>query len=228
MTQIPNRPGPADEPERGAGRPAQPVGTDRAPSAPAAARPGQDRAAAAGTGRPGDTGTAGRTGDTDRAGKADRSAKAGRAGKGPTEPRPGSDWGTFRAVVIAVGVVLAAVGVYFLIAGTHGLPDAPSGPFDPTLESQFRFFAAVEIGVGAAFIAIAVKFRWVEVLWLVCMMVFFGGVGRVISWAIVGGTPHWLMIVLMIIELAFPAALLVWHRWITKTVELKRSLASGR
>ncbi|GGD00828.1 hypothetical protein GCM10011512_29600 [Tersicoccus solisilvae] len=209
MSENHPRPASADQPRPGTpapGRSGTRPGTPDGTATPAA---GTGAPASAGE-RPGrDTGGRGR-------------------GKQPSATRPGSDWGTFRAVVIAVGVVLAAVGAYFLITGTHGLPNASTGPFEPTLESQFRFFAALEIGVGAAFIAIAVKFRWVEVLWLVCMMVFFGGVGRVISWAIVGGTPHWLMIVLMIVELAFPAALLVWHRWITKTVDLKRSLVAGR
>ncbi|OMH24151.1 hypothetical protein BKD30_09680 [Tersicoccus phoenicis] len=198
MSENQARPGPIEEPQGGAG-----------PGA--GERRGRD--------------TRGRdTRGRDTRGRTPGDRTPGRAG----ENRPGSDWGTFRAVVIGVGVVLVVVGAWFLLAGTHGLPNAATGPFDPTLESQFRFFAAQQIGVGAAFIAIAVKFQWVTVLWLVCMMVFFGGVGRVISWAIVGATPHWLMIVLMILELAFPAALLVWHRWITKTVDLKRSLAAGR
>ncbi|MEH0111198.1 DUF4345 domain-containing protein [Tersicoccus sp. MR15.9] len=237
MTQIPTGPGPSDEPRRIDGRPASGPVQPTERSAPSAPRVGTDRSTTGGVDR---TARADRTAPRrdDRTAPVDRTApgrnnrpeRPGKQGRtdAPTTSRPGSDWGTFRAVVIAVGVVLAAVGAYFLITGTHGLPDAASGPFDPTLESQFRFFAAVEIGVGAAFIAIAIKFRWVEVLWLVCMMVFLGGIGRVISWAIVGGTPHWLMIVLMIVELAFPAALLVWHRWITKTVELKRSLTADR
>lgn len=220
MSENPPRTGPADQPRRGTTGPVTGTGPTAGHDRTGTGRP--DRAASAGPAAPSDT-SAGSAGSAD-----DRNRRGKRGSAGPAEPRSGSDWGTFRAVVIGVGVILAAVGAYFLITGTHGLPDASPGPFDPTLESQFRFFAAVQVGVGAAFIAIAVKFRWVEVLWLVCMMVFFGGVGRVISWAIVGGTPHWLMIVLMIVELAFPAALLVWHRWITKTVELKRSLTPGR
>ncbi|MDN3905110.1 DUF4345 domain-containing protein [Arthrobacter sp. YD2] len=131
------------------------------------------------------------------------------------------DWGVFRTVVIGVGVLVAGFGLYNLITGTAGLPDGSGGEVNPTLESQFRFFSAMMVGVGAAFVAIAVKFQWANMLWLVCLMVFLGGIGRVLSWAF-SGTPHFTFIVLMIVELAFPPALLVWHRFIAKTSELRR------
>ncbi|WP_051427561.1 DUF4345 domain-containing protein [Arthrobacter sp. H20] len=138
---------------------------------------------------------------------------------------PKGEWGVFRTVVVLVGLVLAGFGAYYLITGTSGLPDTDiSGP-SPTLESQFRFFAAMMVGVGAAFITIGVKFEWANMLWMVCLMVFIGGIGRVLSWAF-SGTPHFLMIILMVIELAFPAALLVWHRYIAKTTEIRNEYAA--
>lgn len=136
-----------------------------------------------------------------------------------------SDWNVFRTIVIAVGLVVAAFGTYYLVTGTAGLPNAPEGPVNPTLESQYRFFAAMMIGIGAAFITIAVKFEWANMLWLVCLMIFIGGIGRVLSWAF-SGTPHYTMIILMVIELAFPAALLVWHAYITKTSEMRRQYSA--
>ena len=156
-------------------------------------------------------------------------SKQGKGGKNaaprsPRTPKPyktSDDWGVFRAVVIGVGVLVAGFGLYNLITGTAGLPDGTGGEVDPTLESQYRFFAAMMVGVGAAFVAIAVKFQWANMLWLVCLMVFLGGIGRVLSWAF-SGTPHFTLIVLMIVELAFPPALLVWHRFIAKTSELRR------
>ena len=57
-------------------------------------------------------------------------------------------------------------------------------------------------------------------------MVFLGGIGRVLSWAF-SGTPHFTLIILMIVELAFPPALLVWHRFIAKTSELRREIHHG-
>ena len=139
--------------------------------------------------------------------------------------KTGSDWSVFRTVVVLVGLVIAGFGGYYLITGTAGLPETGDGPVNPTLENQFRFFAAMMIGVGAAFVTIAIKFQWANMLWLVCLMVFIGGIGRVISWAF-SGTPHFLLIILMVVELAFPAALLVWHRYIAKTSELRREYAA--
>lgn len=155
----------------------------------------------------------------------------GQGGKQQAKPKAkayksSDDWGVFRAVVIGVGILVAAVGIYYLTTGTAGVPDTGGGEVNASLESQFRFFSAMMVGVGAAFIAIAVKFQWANMLWLVCLMVFLGGIGRVLSWAF-SGTPHYTMIILMILELAFPPALLVWHRFIAKTSELKREFSEG-
>lgn len=156
---------------------------------------------------------------------------SGTGGKQRTKTRnkpykSSDDWGVFRAVVIGVGVLIAGVGIYYLTTGTAGVADTGGGEVNASLESQFRFFSAMMVGVGAAFIAIAVKFQWANMLWLVCLMVFLGGIGRVLSWAF-SGTPHYTMIILMILELAFPPALLVWHRFIAKTSELKREYSEG-
>ncbi len=148
-------------------------------------------------------------------------AKGGKQGKGSAS---GGDWNVFRTVVVLVGLVLAAFGAYYLILGTAGLPDTEAGPVNPTLESQFRFFSAMMVGVGAAFITIAIKFQWANMLWLVCLMVFIGGIGRVLSWAF-SGTPNYVLIVLMVVELAFPPALLVWHKYIAKTSDLRKEFA---
>ena len=155
----------------------------------------------------------------------------GQGGRQPAKPKnkpykSSDDWGVFRAVVIGVGILVAGVGIYYLTTGTAGVADTGGGEVNPSLESQFRFFSAMMVGVGAAFIAIAVKFQWANMLWLVCLMVFLGGIGRVLSWAF-SGTPHYTMIILMILELAFPPALLVWHRFIAKTSELKREFSEG-
>ena len=151
---------------------------------------------------------------------------AAKSGKKAAKPKsPKGEWGVFRTVVVLVGLILAGFGAYYLITGTSGLPDTDIGNPSPTLESQFRFFAAMMVGVGAAFITIGVKFEWANMLWMVCLMVFIGGIGRVLSWAF-SGTPHYMMIILMVIELAFPAALLVWHRYIAKTTEIRNEYAA--
>ena len=162
-----------------------------------------------------------------KAGAPSPSAKTSpKAGKKADKPKsPKGEWGVFRTVVVLVGLVLASFGAYYLITGTSGLPDTDIGTPNPTLESQFRFFAAMMVGVGAAFITIGVKFQWANMLWMVCLMVFIGGIGRVLPWAF-SGTPHYMMIILMVIELAFPAALLVWHRYIAKTTEIRNEYAA--
>ncbi len=144
--------------------------------------------------------------------------------KSGTSASSGGDWNVFRTVVVIVGVIIAGFGAYYLILGTAGLPDTEADPVNPTLESQFRFFSAMMVGVGAAFITIAIKFEWANMLWLVCLMVFVGGIGRVLSWAF-SGTPNYVMIILMVVELAFPPALLVWHKYIAKTSSLRTELA---
>lgn len=158
----------------------------------------------------------------------DRGKASGKdTSKGSGKPaKSGSDWSVFRTVVVLVGLVIAGFGAYYLITGSTGLPDTGDGAVNPTLENQFRFFSAMMIGVGAAFVTIAVKFQWANMLWLVCLMVFMGGIGRVLSWAF-SGTPHFLLIILMVVELAFPAALLVWHRYIAKTSELRRQYGAS-
>lgn len=137
-----------------------------------------------------------------------------------------ADWKLFRAAVALVGLLLLGFGVFQVLTGTAGLPE-PTTEVNPTLESNYRFFAALLVGIGAAFLTIAVKFEWANVLWFVCAMVFIGGIARVISWAL-SGTPHVIMIVLMIFELVIPPLLVVWHRWVAKTAELKRTYSRGQ
>lgn len=136
-----------------------------------------------------------------------------------------ADWKLFRAAVALVGLLLLGFGVFQVLTGTAGLPEATS-EVNATLESNYRFFAALLVGVGAAFLTIAVKFEWANVLWFVCAMVFIGGIARVISWAL-SGTPHVIMILLMVLELVIPPLLVVWHRWVAKTAELKRMYSHG-
>jgi hypothetical protein len=192
------------------GRPRQGTGTGAAPTSSPASTPASTPAGTSSTPAKGATTPA-------KGGTAP--AKGKKPGKGS-----GEDWNVFRTVVVLVGLVLAAFGAYYLILGTAGLPDTEASPANPTLESQFRFFSAMMVGVGAAFITIAIKFQWANMLWLVCLMVFIGGIGRVLSWAF-SGTPNYVLIILMVVELAFPPALLVWHKYIAKTSDLRREFA---
>lgn len=202
----------------GPAEPAEPAETAARPAGAAGPSAAVPSAAGASALRPSATGgTPARTGPG-------RKPKQGSPARPKRQYKSTDDWGVFRAVVIGVGVLIAAVGAYYLVTGTAGVPDSGGGPVNASLESQFRFYSALMVGVGAAFVAIAVKFQWANMLWLVCLLVFLGGIGRVLSWAF-SGTPHFTMIVLMILELAFPPALLVWHRFIAKTSDLRRELS---
>lgn len=230
MSSPENRPEPRPQ-EQPVARPST---SETAPSGAAGGVPADTPGRGPGSGNAGRT--IGRPGRNSPSGASSLDAQAGSGspqGKGAeketkakktSKSSDGQDWNVFRTVVVLVGVVLAAFGVYYLITGTAGLPETSGSPVNPTLENQFRFFAAMMVGVGAAFVTIAIKFQWANMLWLVCLMVFIGGIGRVLSWAF-SGTPHFLMIILMVIELAFPAALLVWHKYIAKTSEMRREYA---
>ncbi|MBG6190354.1 hypothetical protein IWX64_001294 [Arthrobacter sp. CAN_A212] len=209
--QDSTRPGPGSKPSSPAAGQSRPAGSQPAPgqSRPAGSQPSPAPGASSRTATP--------STDPKTAAKSSKKATKPKSAKG--------EWGVFRTVVVLVGLILAGFGAYYLITGTSGLPDTDIGTPSPTLESQFRFFAAMMVGVGAAFITIGVKFEWANMLWMVCLMVFIGGIGRVLSWAF-SGTPHYMMIILMVIELAFPAALLVWHRYIAKTTEIRNEYAA--
>ncbi|MEG9247613.1 DUF4345 domain-containing protein [Arthrobacter sp. Soc17.1.1.1] len=204
--------GPDARPRQGAGTGAAPTSSPASASSTPASTPAGTSSTAPTTSTPAKGGTTPARGGT-------APAKGKKPGKGS-----GEDWNVFRTVVVLVGLVLAAFGAYYLILGTAGLPDTEASPANPTLESQFRFFSAMMVGVGAAFITIAIKFQWANMLWLVCLMVFIGGIGRVLSWAF-SGTPNYVLIILMVVELAFPPALLVWHKYIAKTSDLRREFA---
>ncbi len=218
-----NTPGPAASASSTGSTGTDPVsgGTGSGPAGPPATRPLSTPApsrTAAGPAKEGAARDGTTKGETARKGTTQEKIKT-------SEGIGGSDWSMFRTVVVLVGLILAGFGAYYLILGTAGLPDTDARPVNPTLENQFRFFSAMMVGVGAAFVTIAVKFQWANMLWLVCLMVFAGGIGRVLSWAF-SGTPHYLLIILMVIELAFPAALLVWHKYITKTTQLRKDYSS--
>ncbi|WP_066302826.1 DUF4345 domain-containing protein [Arthrobacter luteolus] len=215
-------PGPADRArDAEAGRQAPAAGPAPDAARSPVALPG---AGADGTGHAPHSESKGKAARRGRGSSAAAQQSGGAAGAKPWKST--DDWGVFRTVVVAVGVLIAGIGVYYLVTGTAGVAQTSGGAVNASLESQFRFFSAMMVGVGAAFVAIAVKFQWANMLWLVCLMVFLGGIGRVLSWAF-SGTPHFTLIILMILELAFPPALLVWHRFILKTSELRREFHHG-
>ncbi|WP_051687924.1 DUF4345 domain-containing protein [Curtobacterium sp. S6] len=169
------------------------------------------------------------------AGHAAGDAASGRSSRGTTtknsqkSSRPGQakqqDWGLFRTVVALYGLAIIAYGVWQIVAGTTALPGETERP-SATVAGSYGAMAAVLCGVGAAFVAIAIKFKWANVLWFVCLMIFMGGIGRILAWAIFG-LPNALMIVLMVLDLVIPPCLLVWHAWVTKANRIRRDMTQG-
>lgn len=129
----------------------------------------------------------------------------------------------FRAAVALYGLFMIAYGVWQVLGGVRVIPDAPQDFANPSVQSNYVFFAAAYVGVGLSFVFIALKFKWVNMLVFSCLVVFLGGVGRILSWAFFG-TPHWSLIVLMVTELVIPPCLLVWYSWINKSNKIREEM----
>ena len=129
----------------------------------------------------------------------------------------------FRAAVALYGLFMIAYGVWQVLGGVRVIPDAPQDFANPSVQSNYAFFAAAYVGVGLSFVFIALKFKWVNMLVFSCLVVFLGGVGRILSWAFFG-TPHWSLIVLMVTELVIPPCLLVWYGWINKSNKIREEM----
>ncbi len=129
----------------------------------------------------------------------------------------------FRAAVALYGLFMIAYGVWQVLGGVRVIPDAPQDFANASVQSNYVFFAAAYVGVGLSFVFIALKFKWVNMLVFSCLVVFLGGVGRILSWAFFG-TPHWSLIVLMVTELVIPPCLLVWYGWINKSNKIREEM----
>ena len=129
----------------------------------------------------------------------------------------------FRAAVALYGLFMIAYGVWQVLGGVRVIPDAPQDFANPSVQSNYVFFASTYVGVGLSFVFIAIKFKWVNMLAFSCLVVFLGGVGRILSWAFFG-TPHWSLIVLMVTELVIPPCLLVWYSWINKSNKIREEM----
>ena len=87
-----------------------------------------------------------------RAGKAARRARGSsavaeqsRGSGGAKSWKSADDWGVFRTVVIAVGVLIAGIGIYYLVTGTGGVAQTSGGAVNTSLESQSVWSSAPRV-----------------------------------------------------------------------------------
>jgi hypothetical protein len=93
-----------------------------------------------------------------------------------------------------------------------GSAHALTGPWPPTMDSELRFYAPFWGAYGLLLLAVARDLpgtlRWVPGL---AALFFMGGVGRAISYIVVG-PPHAVFQLLMVIELVLPLLFLALWR----------------
>ena len=116
------------------------------------------------------------------------------------------------AIAICLSIVFLGPGttaslaehLYDALTGRHG---SPSGPWSATMDSELRFYAPFWGAYGIILIVVARDLarlgHWVP--WL-AVLFLLGGLGRAISYAMVG-PPHPFFVLLMTIELVTPPIL---------------------
>jgi hypothetical protein len=109
---------------------------------------------------------------------------------------------TLKVLAMVMGVGCALIGLYHFGFGQVSVPGA--GASTATIDSRERFYSAIFFGFGLAWIWAA---RQAPVSSTVIRMLsgvfLLGGVGRLISLAVLG-SPHWLQIAEMMVELLLP------------------------
>ena len=122
-----------------------------------------------------------------------------------------------------VGLVTVGLGTVQVIFGVRSpLYAAASLPDFPILDSNLRFFGGMGLGLGLVLLWIlpsierrSVLFR---ALWLCA---FVGGVGRLISWQVVG-SPSKLLIAFTLLEVVGAPLLVYWqHRVAVSSIRLE-------
>ena len=111
-----------------------------------------------------------------------------------------------------------------IFSGARAVPENDALAANASLESNYAFFAAIYFGLGLSFLVIAVKFKWVNMLAISCLVVFLGGVGTYYVVGLPTVPPHWSLIVLMVTELVIPPCLLIWYAWINKSNKIRQDM----
>lgn len=109
---------------------------------------------------------------------------------------------TLRVLAMVMGVSCALIGLYHFGLGQASVPGA--GASTATIDSRERFYSAIFFGFGLAWIWAARQTPISSTVIRMLSAVFLlGGVGRLISLAALG-SPHWLQIAEMVVEVLLP------------------------
>ena len=128
----------------------------------------------------------------------------------------------FRIVTILVGLIPIFFGISGLLGGASGVVPEPQLyelPEINALDSQYRYLAGTYLGIGLMIIYSALgppaEMRAKRHLFRFAMMAWFlGGLGRTISWMMVGEPAGW-QVSGMAIELLAPL-LIIWQMRVLK------------
>jgi len=114
-----------------------------------------------------------------------------------------------QVLLAAMGVVATAAGADGVLRGASGV--RTGGPVSANVDSEFRFFAAWYATAGAAMLdAARAPEGATKAVRMSCGGLLAGAIGRALS-SRRFGRPSPLYRILMAIEIALPALVLVWH-----------------
>ncbi len=137
-----------------------------------------------------------------------------------------ASWKLFQVVLGVLSLIPIATGVLAM----HGVHNPEYAPLnlarDPFFDSNLRFFAGVWLGLGLVLWWLLPRVRTETVLLrAIALMIFVGGIGRVISWALLGlpsGAMAGVVIAVTLLELVGMPAIILWH---AKLASIYRSAA---
>lgn len=132
--------------------------------------------------------------------------------------------GRCRYMKRALQVVLTLLSLLPLGVGTLGFVYgaalfAPASGVTPRLDSQYRFVSAWDVGLALIVWWIIPQIeRQTALFRLICIVVFFGGVGRVVSWLVVG-SPGMAFLTVTGLELLIPL-FIPWQAYVARHASL--------
>ncbi|MCZ2136580.1 MAG: DUF4345 domain-containing protein [Burkholderiales bacterium] len=130
-------------------------------------------------------------------------------------------------VTALLGLVPVITGLLTMMGVDDPLYAATHLPRDGTLDSNLRFFGGIWLGLGLCVLWMLPRIERETALfrafWL---MIFLGGIGRVIS-LIAVGAPHAPFVALIALELIGPPLCVWWQRRVAQTCEGDRIARRG-